>query len=364
MNISFRPQPSIIKKNSKNNLDNQYETYLNNRDNNRDNNNIDNNNNINENNNDINNKQNKENYKQNKEKNDEYKKEEFLEEFQSLHNDIYFNPYKILDIDKEYTPDTLKEKYKELALIYHPDKGGDPDIFCDVTKSYIYLLKKYKEKIPDKQIFELKNDFDEHIKNESNKKNILMKNDRFDINEFNNVFDNYQIKQNNGYEDFMKDTEKPKKDTYIFSEKFNIKIFNKLFDKNIKKEIKQQKIQLYKEPETLFQSNSNYSELGEENIDDYTSGFNFNKSMHYTDCKIAYSEPESLDCSIETFGSLEELEKHRKNISYKMNDDDNSKYNHYLEYTKNKEYNRLKRLEKQDINILKQYNKINNLLLE
>ena len=359
MNISFRPQPSIIKKNSDNNLDNQYEKYINNRDNN----NINQNNNQNNQNN-QNNDLNQTTNAKNKEKTDEYKKEEFLEEFENLHNDIYFNPYKILDIEKDYTPEKLKEKYKELALIYHPDKGGDPEIFCDVTKSYIYLLKKYKEKIPDKQIFELKNDFEEHIKNESNKKNILMKNDRFDINEFNNVFENYHIKQNDGYEDFMKDSEKPKKDTYIFSEKFNIKIFNKIFDKNIKKEIKQQKIQLYKEPETLFQSNSDYSELGEENIDDYTSGFNFNKSMHYTDCKRAYSEPESLDCSIETFGSLEELEKHRKNISYKMNDEDNDKYNQYLEYKKNKEYNRLKRLEKQDINILKQYNKINNLLLE
>ena len=34
-----------------------------------------------------------------------------------LHNDVYFNPYKILDIDKDYTPDTLKAKYKELALV-------------------------------------------------------------------------------------------------------------------------------------------------------------------------------------------------------------------------------------------------------
>ena len=77
----------------------------------------------------------------------EYNKEEFLQELLELHNDVYFNPYKILDIDKDYTPDTLKAKYKELALVYHPDKGGDQNIFCDITKSYIYLLKKYKEKI-------------------------------------------------------------------------------------------------------------------------------------------------------------------------------------------------------------------------
>ena len=32
-----------------------------------------------------------------------------------MHNDIYFNPYKILEIDKEYTPESLKEKYKEMG---------------------------------------------------------------------------------------------------------------------------------------------------------------------------------------------------------------------------------------------------------
>ena len=29
---------------------------------------------------------------------------------------------KILDIDNVYTPEILKQKYKEKALIYHPDK--------------------------------------------------------------------------------------------------------------------------------------------------------------------------------------------------------------------------------------------------
>ncbi len=357
MHLSFRPKPSFVKKDSKNSLDNQYESFVKNRDNN---------NNNKEDLTESTNQQNKSNtIDENSETKKEYNKEEFLQEFMELHNDVYFNPYKILDIDKDYTPDTLKAKYKELALVYHPDKGGDQNIFCDITKSYIYLLKKYKEKIPDKQIFELKNDFEDHIKNEKNKTNILMNNDRFDINQFNNVFEDNFIRKNDGYESFMKDkTENNKKDTYIFSNKFNLKIFNKIFDKNVRKEIKQQQVQLYKEPETMFQSSNNYSELGEEDIEDYTSGFNFNKAIHYTDCKKAYSEPESIDCSLETFNSLEELEKHRKNISYKMNDTDNKNYNHYLEHEKNKEQARLKRVEKQDMNILKQYNKINNILLQ
>ena len=72
----------------------------------------------------------------------EYNKEEFLDEIMRIHNDVYFNPYKILEIDRDYTPESLKEKYKEMALKYHPDKGGDVEVFQDITKSYIYLLKK------------------------------------------------------------------------------------------------------------------------------------------------------------------------------------------------------------------------------
>ena len=108
-------------------------------------------------------------------KNIDYKKEEFLEEFLLLHNDIYFNPYKILDIDKNYTIDLLKSKYKEFALIYHPDRPtGDIEIFKDITKSYLYLLKKYKENIPDKQIYEMKDEFTNYVNNEKQTGNILM----------------------------------------------------------------------------------------------------------------------------------------------------------------------------------------------
>merc|ERR1711998_49989 len=55
--------------------------------------------------------------------NNKYNKEDFIEEFNKLHNDEYFNPYEILNIDNVYTPETLKKKYKEKAMIYHPDKS-------------------------------------------------------------------------------------------------------------------------------------------------------------------------------------------------------------------------------------------------
>ena len=156
--ISFRPQQSC-KKDYAINIDNEFEQYKKNRDNNS--------------NKSDEHKEEKEINKK-PEESKEYKKEEFIDKFNELHEDVYFNPYKILDIDKTYDPESLKTKYKEKALIYHPDRPtGDVDIFKDITKSYLYLLKKYKENIPDKQIIELKDDFSKFIEEQDNQKKII-----------------------------------------------------------------------------------------------------------------------------------------------------------------------------------------------
>tara|TARA_Y100000817_G_C16833378_1_gene534543 strand:+ start:155 stop:1231 length:1077 start_codon:yes stop_codon:yes gene_type:complete len=299
----------------------------------------------------------------------EYDKEEFLEEIMKMHNDVYFNPYKILEIDREYTPETLKEKYKEMAMKHHPDRGGDTDVFQEITKSYIYLLKKYKENMPDKQIFDMKNEFDEFTKQQENNNNILMKDRNFNLNNFNNMFDQNFTTTSKGYDDFMKngDTSQKKEESnsYIFSDKFNVSIFNKIFNTTSKK-MKKDTVTIYKEPETIFQSNNGYSEIdGDDELEDYTSGFTFDKKMHYTDCKRAYSAPEDMSSiDFESFNSLDDLQKHREKISYNMSDDDTQKYNKYLELQNIKELQRQKKVERNDLNILKKYKKFHNVMIE
>ena len=302
----------------------------------------------------------------------EYNKEEFLDEIMRIHNDVYFNPYKILEIDREYTPETLKEKYKEMALKYHPDKGGDVEVFQDITKSYIYLLKKYKENMPDKQIFELKDEFNDFSKEQKNNKNTLLGDRNFNLNNFNNAFDKHFTKTTKGYGDFLKNgdiesnNKKPEHNSYIFSDKFNISIFNKIFNTTSKK-IKKETLVVYKEPETIYQSNAGYSEIGEddEELDDYTSGFTFDKKIHYTDCKKAYTAPEDLNSiQMDSFDSIDQLEKHRKNISYNMSDEDKHKYDNFIELNRLKELQKQKKIERNDLNILKKYKKFNNIMLE
>lgn len=311
----------------------------------------------------------KNNETNNSNNNNKYNKEDFIEEFNKLHNDEYFNPYEILNIDHVYNPETLKAKYKEKAMIYHPDKStGNVRIFQDITKSYLYLLKKYKENIPDKTIKELKDDFEKHINEEKGRENILLNDKNFNINKFNEIFSENNIKiEDDGYDNFMKNgvvDKEEQKESYIFSDEFNINIFNKLFNEKIKKK-KRTEIQLYKEPETIFQSNSNYIEIGEEKVTDYSSAVGFNKNIHYTDCKVAYSEPEMLEEEEQkNYKTLEELKTFRKDISYKMDEETEAEYNEYMKLQKQKEEERMYRAKVEDMNILKKYNSINKILLQ
>ena len=47
-----------------------------------------------------------------------------------------YSPYEIMALNKDCSIDDLKKKYKQLALIYHPDNGGDSRIFSGIVDSY------------------------------------------------------------------------------------------------------------------------------------------------------------------------------------------------------------------------------------
>jgi curved DNA-binding protein CbpA len=301
--------------------------------------------------------------------NNEYKydKKDFLEEFMKLHNDLYFNPYKIMNLDKNYDKKNLKKMYKKLALIYHPDRpDGNEITFKEITQAYLYLLKKLKENIPDKQIIDLRNEYNDFVKQqeEQNYENIYNNSQRFNLNNFNKIFEDYKDPNINddGYNDFMKEQLSNKEDnnSYIFSNKFNIEIFNKIFENDT--DNLNNNIVVFKEPSELSTYNNNYEKLGEGKIDDYTSDFTFGKQkLQYTDCKKAYTKNDfnPQNVKYKTFNDVNELESCRSQLTYVM--DEESKQNYLLKKEKNdrEEKIRQERLEKQDLNILKKYKKLN-----
>jgi len=54
-------------------------------------------------------------------------------------------------IDGRPTPEEVKERYRELAKKYHPDKGGDEDKMKEIIEAYELLIGKSKIKIPPPQ---------------------------------------------------------------------------------------------------------------------------------------------------------------------------------------------------------------------
>ena len=54
--------------------------------------------------------------------------------------------YNILGVERNSTPDEIKKSYRKLAMEHHPDRGGDSDVFKDISEAYEVLSdsdKKY-----------------------------------------------------------------------------------------------------------------------------------------------------------------------------------------------------------------------------
>jgi len=58
--------------------------------------------------------------------------------------------YKLLEVDKSAGEAEIKKAYRKLAVKHHPDKGGDPEMFKEVTRAYEVLSDAQKRAKYDK----------------------------------------------------------------------------------------------------------------------------------------------------------------------------------------------------------------------
>lgn len=289
------------------------------------------------------------------------------------------NPYEVLEVNKNFTWDELKNAYKDTALLTHPDKEtGNQIIFNFVTECFKTLANEYKSRNSNKSFFELKNDFKHTVNNDNNDIPPPITGANFNE-KFNKTFDMCRLDDENndfGYGDIMVESSIVRDDfshSNLFNNsKFDNNSFNKIFVKNIKPSTTQSEIIKYKDPEPLILAKTiNYTEIGAKKPDDYSSSAekNTKNNLIYTDYKLAYSNTRlvndiDLAKSIKDFKNLEEYEKYR-----------NSKFkkkltNEEIQYFENKklkeeqeEYERLERIKQNDIRIKLNNEKASRLFL-
>merc|ERR1712166_94916 len=61
------------------------------------------------------------------------------------HQNQQLDPYQILGLPKQYDETMLKKAYLKKAMKTHPDRGGTPQLFQQVSIAYTLLTKKLKE---------------------------------------------------------------------------------------------------------------------------------------------------------------------------------------------------------------------------
>lgn len=273
------------------------------------------------------------------------------------------DPYKILDLPREFTLDQLRTRYKTIAFKVHPDKPGGSDyLFKLVTTAYKQLAKEHDARSSDKPFYDLR-------KVSRTKQSVDATSSgtsSFNIKRFNAIFDDNKVPDTaeNGYKEWMA-TNAPPTSTKV-SGKFNLDTFNTNFDsqpvdKNAQSVVK------YTEPAPMFSSASKVvcSELGIENVSDYSG--DSQKGLAFTDYKLAHTTSrlvsnDMVKKSRREYDNLDSLEKDRSSVRYAMNDNEMKAHEDSVRKQELAEKKRLQAVKKRDALVEQQYRQLSTLM--
>jgi len=105
------------------------------------------------------------------------------------------DPYQLLGVTTKSTSNEVKKAYYNLALIMHPDKGGNKNEMILLEKSYRWIIEKvkYAEKVNWKDYEIVQGEFDEFIKTQNyerpqNFRDIIAETFNFTFEDFNQKY--------------------------------------------------------------------------------------------------------------------------------------------------------------------------------
>uniref|UniRef100_A0A6C0CZX8 J domain-containing protein n=1 Tax=viral metagenome TaxID=1070528 RepID=A0A6C0CZX8_9ZZZZ len=283
-----------------------------------------------------------------------------------LSNKNNFNPYKILNISKNFELSTLKKAYLNKAIQTHPDKGGNPDVFKNVVLAYKVLLKKHNMENNISDHNSLKNDqkiFNET--QESNNSQNLNLNKKFSNSKFNKVFEDNKITDpfDDGHGEWY--NSKYDDNKQIFNSKVNSSTFNDAFNREKNKKLLKKKNQIrIREPEEKisYSGADSIVVLGQGRVNNF--GGSTGNGLHYYDLKKAYDD-NYINDTIETVSNrtINSVKSDRSNLSYNMSDKDLKIYNKNKIKKQEQETQRINNLNNQDDMASRLYDRIHSKLI-
>ena len=222
--------------------------------------------------------------------------------------DKLINPYDLLGVNVDSSIRELKKQYYNMALLCHPDRGGNNNDMNVVCLAYNYI-KEQLENVKEDTYEELEDAFENFCKEQESKEIpkfgsiyeetndwIVGFNKEFDKKmnlEENETINPYDINPfENGYGDIMDEE-------HAVSEEYSTNLIGETKTKFIRDIVE------YKEPEALPNTITHYP-LEVKNIKDYSD---YNKKM--SDYKLAFYEPEKLK-------EVEEIDYPKNNIEYSL----------------------------------------------
>jgi hypothetical protein len=229
--------------------------------------------------------------------------------------DVLHESYAVLGLDdnKPLTHESLKYAYKRAALAAHPDKGGSPDQFDEVTRAFTYLEEVLLKLLPKTATDGSDPRFTVAVTVENAKRSrgpatsgvleledaapVALNSKKLNMTVFNQLFEENKLPdpdKDDGYGDWLKstDAETSVSDTsQTLRSKFNSDVFHKTFETEARKQAgASSAVTKYNQPAELVLAPTFGTELGGERPSQYTRQAGGGAGIGYTDLKYAYGE--------------------------------------------------------------------------
>ena len=279
-------------------------------------------------------------------------------------NDIGVDSLSLFGLDEEFSMDELKSAYRKLARVYHPDRpSGNAKKFQVITKAYMALMEDVKKKTaqPQKNPNQLRDQAREDIENStySGKQNIKLKG-RFDANLFNKIYDENRLHDVNddGYGDWMKKnnfSDSDIKKSEVFGDKFNVNVFNNVFNNQ---DPKNNSSLVVRGPPQAINEGS-YQEMGTSQISNFGG-------QGYSDFMEAHTTNMLVDPNHkmrESYKSVDQLKKERSKVT-PLTREELAILAQQDKEKEHKEKNRQSNLRKQDETSFKHYDNMHKRMLQ